>query len=281
MNGIVDAHVHVASPDHRRYPRGDAFPNAPQFAGPIEEFEAASQSRGVVQAVLVQPSQYGFANTYLIEAARSRPECYAGMALVDPADPRADEVLAELVSSGVGAIRLGPNFNDGRDWLGETAEPLFRRAQELAVVGNLFIRPAHLPAVETWLEAHRGLTVVIDHLARPDLAEDDPLEAVRRLSRLARFERLYVKVSALPAISKQPYPHRDTWAWIRVVENAFGAARLMWGADFPMTADGTNYGRSLELIQLATEHMNEHERLSLLAETARAVYHLPEERRLT
>lgn len=276
--GIIDAHVHVASPDVAGYPRNQDFPRAPALTGTIEEFHAVAGPLGVTRGVLIQPSQYGFDHAYLRESLRRRPGC-VGVALADPGDPHAATTLTELTRSApVTGIRLGPNFGDGRDWFGPGAGRIADCARDLGLAVSLFIRPAHLPAAEQWLSGHPGLAVVIDHLGRPDLGDGKPLDAVRALGRLARFPGVYVKVSALPAMSRTPYPHTDTWPWARTAADAFGVGRLMWGSDFPLTASGKSYARGLEVISRAMDHLSERDLGQLLAGTAREVYRLPEER---
>ena len=211
----------------------------PEIFATIEDFETSTAPHGVTQAVVVQPSQYGFDHRYLCDSLRSRTVEFAGVALIDPGDPRGRERLTELASEvPVTGLRLGLNFDDGRDWLGPTVDDLVSRAGQLGLVVSIFMRPDHLPMVDRWLSAHPDTTVVIDHLGRPDLAEGNPLDAVRTLARLARFPRLFVKVSALVSLSREQFPHRDTWDWVQEAVLGLGVDRLMWGSDYPLTANG-------------------------------------------
>jgi L-fuconolactonase len=275
--GVVDAAIHVASPDTARFPRSSAFPRAPVVPASVEDFESAIIPLGVSQAVVVQPSQYGFDNSYLCQVLAARPDRYAGVALIDPADTAgADAVAAMRESVPIAGIRLGPNFDDGRDWLGAANEPLIRQVGELGMVASIFMRPSHIDQVEGWLETHPGLSVVIDHLGRPDMIDGDPIEAVRDLSRLGRFQELHLKVSGLLRLSRQPFPHRDSWEWIKVAAESYGVERLMWGSDYPLTADAGNYQQAIEMILSATAGMTAAERQQLLAGTARRLFRLPQ-----
>ena len=145
----------------------------------------------------------------------------------------------------------------------------------MGMVVSIFMRPGHLDQVERWLEAHPGLPVVIDHLGRPDMSDGDPIEAVRNLSRLARFPEVHLKVSGLLRLSQQPFPHCDTWDWIEVAAESHGVERLMWGSDYPLTADASNYEQAIEMILSATAGMTVAERQKLLAGTARDLFRLP------
>lgn len=272
---IIDAAIHVGSPDIARYPRSADFPNAPQFSAPIQEFEDTASLCGVSGAVVVQPSQYGFDHSYLSACLKGREDRYAGVALLDPTDGCSPAYLEALYADrGVRGLRLGPNYGDGRAWLSAPAT-LIELATELRMVVSIFMAPPHLGAVEEWLERYPTTNAVIDHLGRPDLDEAAPSRFVRALGRLARFPFLYLKVSALPALSRKPFPHRDTWEWVKMVYDCFGAERLMWGSDFPLTARGAAYRRGLDTLMLATNWLEGRDLDSLVGGTARSLYKLP------
>jgi predicted TIM-barrel fold metal-dependent hydrolase len=273
---VVDAHVHIGSPDLTAHPRSPHYPRAPRISATIEDFESLGPRFGVGQAVLVQPSEYGFDNSYLCDSLQSRSGRFVGVALADPEDPSALADVAEFARSElITGVRFGANFDDGRDWLGRRGRELLARARHLGLVVSFFIRPAQFEQVERLLEDNPDLVCVIDHLGRPDLADSEPSSAVRELVRLARFPGVHVKVSAMPALSREPYPHRDTWGWAREVEQGFGVSRLMWGSDYPLSAPPDSYGEALEVVSLALPDLAEGERERLFAGTARSVYRLP------
>jgi predicted TIM-barrel fold metal-dependent hydrolase len=274
-SGIVDAHVHVGSPDLAAHPRSPHYPRAPRISATIEDFEQLGPRFGVGQAVLVQPSEYGFDNSYLCESLHRGAGQFVGIALADPDDRSALDDVAELARAGlITGVRFGANFDDGRDWLGPPGRRLLESARSLRLVVSFFVRPAQFEQVERILEDNPDLICVVDHLGRPDLADGDPSSAVRDLVRLARFPGVHVKVSALPALSRQPFPHRDTWGWARQVEQGFGVHRLMWGSDYPLSASPDSYGQALEVVALALPDLSEGESKRLLGTTARSVYRL-------
>jgi L-fuconolactonase len=273
---VVDGHVHLASGDLCRYPRNQQFANAPTFTATLEEFRSTAGPLGVSQAVLVQPSLYGSDHRYLVDCLEAHPGEYVGVALVDPIDTGAPGRLTELVQRApVTGIRLALNLDDRRGWLEDDGEPLCDKAADLGVVLSLLVRPAHLPRVEMWLDRRRELCVVIDHLGRPDLFDGPPSEALAGLLRLARYPRVHIKVSALPELSRQPFPHKDTWRWAQEAFEAFGAERSMWGSDFPFIVPGRPYADALAVIGESFPALSDYERDRLLGGTAREVYRLP------
>jgi predicted TIM-barrel fold metal-dependent hydrolase len=272
----VDSHVHVASHDHARYPLGKVFENAPTFAAPIEDFRTVSGSLGVVQAVLIQPSMYSFDHSYLMECLQRFPDECVGVALVDPLDPGSPDLLSDLVARGpVTGVRFALMLESERGWLEPLGDPVARRAAELGLVVNIFANPDQLASVESWLTERDDLTVVIDHLGRPDLSSGPTEEVLGNLLRLARYPRVHVKLSALPELSREPFPHEDTWQWARVLLSAFGVDRCMWGSDFPFVAAGGSYADALVVMSYALPNLSPFDRTRLLCDNAREVYRLP------
>ena len=46
-----------------------------------------------------------------------------------------------------------------------------------------------------------------------------------------------MKASAFFRVSQQPYPYEDAAAALRVLVDAFGARRVMWGTDWPWVTE--------------------------------------------
>src|SRR3954454_20456234 len=74
-NKFIDAHVHVWTPDIKRYPLAPSFSRAdmrPASFTPDELFEQCRPS-SVGRIVLIQMSYYGFDNRYMLDAMRRHP----------------------------------------------------------------------------------------------------------------------------------------------------------------------------------------------------------------
>ena len=95
-----------------------------------------------------------------------------------------------------------------------------------------------MPDLVPLIEQCPELTVVIDHMA--DCPVDRPQE-LEKLIALARYPRVFVKISHTWSISRQPYP----WLGARILRAAvmtlFGPRRLMWGTDWPVCKQWTTY----------------------------------------
>jgi predicted TIM-barrel fold metal-dependent hydrolase len=275
---VVDTHAHVSAPDDGRFPRSGLFPDAPSFTAPVEDLLTKMESAGVDRAVLIQPSIYGFAHSYLMQCLAAYPGRVAGIVLGDHHNPAFLDELEALVGEGpVRGIRFAPLNSPDRGWFEPSIEPMASAAARLDLTINLLITPSWLPVADQWIERHPELTIVIDHLARPDLSETSRENACTALLCLARHDNVHVKLSALPELSAVAYPHQDVWHCVRAIVDAFGAERLLWGSDYPFTAVGGTYADSLTVLDQILPDLPAADRQSIVAGTARRLYRLPGE----
>jgi len=77
---------------------------------------------------------------------------------------------------------------------------------------------------------------VIDHLGLFDVAMldqrgGDKFAGIEGLLALARYPNVAVKLTSVPLLSAEPYPHADAWPHLHAVIEAFGVERLLWGTD--------------------------------------------------
>lgn len=276
-SGVVDSHVHVSTSDEGRFPRSGLFGSGSAFTAPVEAFLATMTSAKIDRAILVQPSLYGFDHSYLMHCLDAHPERFVGIALGNHHSAAFIDELEELVRVGpIRGIRLAPMISPGRGWFEPKMEPLASAAARLGLTVNLLCDPPGLPAADEWIAKHPELSIIIDHLARPDLATN-PLEGpCDGLLRLARHDNVFVKLTALPALSNSCYPHRDVWPWIVATVEAFGAGRLLWGSDYPFTAPGGEYADSLTILDEVLPNLSAADRHSIVSGTARKLYRIRE-----
>jgi predicted TIM-barrel fold metal-dependent hydrolase len=231
---IVDAHVHAWTPRSEQYPWQPLGNLAPEVPWTIEEQVAAMARVGIDRAVLVQMSWYGYDNRYLLDCARRYPGMFGIVGMVDPALPDVAERMDHLLGAGVRGFRLVPRLRPELPWYHAR---LWSAANERNTILTLLVGPEQGAAIEPVLGAYPHVTVVIDHLARPDTENDPNRPLFRRLLALARYPNLYLKVSAFAAISHQPFPYADVAELLRQAWHAYGPERLMWGSDYAMARD--------------------------------------------
>lgn len=247
MGTLVDAHVHVWEMASPEYPWHADLGVVAENPEPIDGLLASMAEAHVDAALVVQSSMYGYDHAYLEHALARNPRALRGIALADPLDPMSPGSIRALAANpAVVGLRMIPLRAD-RGWFEPGVASIWETAAELSLAVTFLAGPDQLPEVATWAGRFPEVQVVIDHLGRPDLAGRPGPEAVRGLVALAPLANCHVKVSGIGGMSKQPAPHQDTWPWVRATVDAFGAARVMWGSDFPwLKAYGGSLGASLE-----------------------------------
>ncbi len=263
---IVDPHVHVwvNSP---QYPWAPETVSPPSTDAPVEELRSLMAANGVERTVLVQPIQYRWDNRYVADCLHRFPDQFMAVCRVNPEDPAAPDHLSHWVKEeGFAGVRLSPAVDASGDWFtGPLMPPLFQRAADLGVPLLILTRPQRLADLAALLDANPDLDVCIDHMA--DALPDRPLEIASLLA-MARYPRVYVKISHTWSISHEPYPWRDTWDLVKQVRDAFGAPRLMWGTDWPVCLRNTAYDRTLRVVRDEMDFFNEEELTWILGQTA-------------
>lgn len=244
---IIDPHVHIWKTDPA-YPYAPETVNPPAQDAPPETLIELMQANGVEKTVLVQVIHYRWDNTYTAQALRSYPDKFMGVCRVNPEDPEAPDHLSYWTEEhGFHGVRLSPASDASGDWFrGPNMDPIFQRAAELGVPMLILTRPDRLPDLAVLLEKHPDLNVVVDHMA--DCSPDSPVD-VQRLLDLARYPRVYVKISHTWNISSENYPWQDAHKLVKMVYQAFGGRRIMWATDWPVCLARATYNQTLTVAQ--------------------------------
>jgi predicted TIM-barrel fold metal-dependent hydrolase len=275
-SGPIDAHVHVWTPDTKRYPLAAGFRRdemkPPSFT-PEQLFDHARPC-GVARVVLIQMSFYGFDNSYMLDTMRRFPGVFAGVAVIDDA---ADGVTAEmraLAKQGVRGFRIYPRNIDVEHWLdGPGMQAMWRCGAEEGLAMCHLVNPNALAAIDRACRKFPDTPVVIDHFAR--IGSDGQIynADVVALCQLAKHQHTYVKVSAFYALGKKRAPYLDLAPLVRRLLDAFGPERLMWATDCPyQVQEGHTYEDSIALVRDRLDFLSEGDREWLLRKTAEKVF---------
>lgn len=264
---IIDPHVHVWKNDPR-YPWPAQLKSPPKDDALPETLLELMHKHGVEKTVIVHVIYYRWDCRYAAAVVRANPDTFMGVCRVDPESPQAASDLDRWVAQGFHGVRLSPGGGKSGDWMNDVKgmDAIWMRAAEQRIPMCVLCPISRIPDVEKVIERHDGrLDVCIDHMADSPIDEPDEL---KKLLRLARYPRVYVKLSHLWSLSKQKYPYRDTHDQVHRLYDAFGPRRLMWGTDWPGVENYCGYGRALALYRNEIKFFNDHDRKWILGETA-------------
>ena len=115
-----------------------------------------------------------------------------------------------------------------------------------------------------------ALRMVIDHIGRPSLmrAQAD------RLAELARYPKVFVKISGLITDAPTQWKAAEFAPWVRAALAAFGAERVMFGSDWPSYLPVGTWKESLAAFTQALGAQTLETREQLLGATAQRFYRL-------
>lgn len=126
-----------------------------------------------------------------------------------------------------------------------------------------------MPDLASLIEANPELDVVIDHMADCPLHRPDEL---RLLLDLARYPRVFVKISDMWVLSQQPYPYADAQEQVKRLLAQFGAQRLMWDTNWPVSLKQLPYARIVALYRDHFDFVSPEEHREILSGTVQRVW---------
>jgi len=232
-------------------------------------------ANGVEKTVLVQVIHYRWDNSYTAYAMKKYPDKFMGVCRVNPIDPDAPDHLSRWTEEyGFHGVRLSPSADASGDWFsGPLMEPIFSRATDLGVPMLLLTKPSRLIDLTVLLERHSELDIVIDHMADCSIGQPEQLKL---LLDLARFPRVYVKISHTWGLSRETYPWADTHEMVKQVYQAFGAQRIMWGTDWPVCLGRATYAQTLSVVKDEMGFFSPEDKEWVLGKTALKLWPFPD-----
>jgi L-fuconolactonase len=266
---IIDPHVHVWVHDPR-YPWARETVRPPDRDATPEMLLKLMKANSVERTVLVQYIGYRWDNRYVAETLKKYPGVFQGVARVNPLDPGAPDHASRLAAEGFRGIRLSPGADHEGDWIrGGLMPPLWKRTESLKIPIQILAPISRMPDIAPLAERCPDLTVVIDHMA--DCPADAPKE-LEKLIALARYPKVFVKISHTWAVSRQGYPYLDAQENVKRLYAAFGPQRLMWGTDWPLVEERASYRQALTVVRDEMKFLNEEDKSWILSKSIERVW---------
>jgi predicted TIM-barrel fold metal-dependent hydrolase len=266
---FIDSHVHVWKTDPS-FPFAAGAHPSPADAS-VEMLLDLMHANQVSRTVIIQVIHYKWDNSYLASVLKRFPKTFQGVCRVNPEDPASPDQLSRLTEvQGFRGVRLSPAANAAGDWIrGPLMPPLWRRCAQLKVPMTLLIPATRISDVQPLIEENPDLLVVIDHMA--DTPLDHP-EQLNLLLALARYPRVFVKISHMWSLSSQPYPYADATGQVKRLYEAFGARRLMAGTDWPISLPKQSYAQTVALYRDHLDFLPPQDHAQILSKTVQEVW---------
>jgi L-fuconolactonase len=271
---IIDSHQH-----YWRLSRGDYGWLTSGLKPIYRDFEPADlapllQATGVSRTIAVQAAPTEAETDYLLRLARDTPSVVGVVGWTDFDKPDAARRIGVMARDPL-LVGLRPMIHDiaDPDWmLSAAVGQALDAMQRHNLVLDALVRPQHLSRLSMLADRHPGLTIVIDHCAKPRISENLIEPWGSDMQALARRSNVHVKLSGLATEAAADWSHNALAPYVSRVLEAFGTGRVLWGSDWPVLNLAGDYAGWIESTRLLLNGLRQPERDAIMGVNAARVY---------
>lgn len=232
---------------------------------------------------------HGVQGTVLVQSLPSEDDTHWLLALAEQADfIRAvvgwTDLLALDAPAAIARLAahdklkgLRPMLQDIGDerWIADAAlAPALTAMVEHSLRFDALVLPRHLPALLECARAWPQLPIVIDHAAKPPVADASFGRWREDLAQLAALPNVHCKLSGMVTEAKADWTVEDLRPYVSHVLEVFGAQRVIWGSDWPVVDLAGGYGAWLAASESLLAHLGQQDRNDIFGLNARRFYSL-------
>lgn len=258
----IDAHQHF----WQLSARGGSWP-PPSLAAIHRDFSPADlapllAAHGIAGTVVVQSLPSPADTDYLLALAQKSGFIRAVVGWTDLLAPDAPANIARLASHGK-LKGLRPMLQDLDDdaWIANPKlAPALRAMTEHGLRFDALVLPRHLPALLQCARGYPLLPIVIDHAAKPPIADAAFGTWRDDMAQLAALPNVHCKLSGLVTEARPDWNVDDLRPYADHVLAVFGPRRVIWGSDWPVVDLAGGYAAWLAASEALLAHLGQHDR---------------------
>lgn len=275
----IDAHQHF----WQLAARAGSWP-PPSLAAIYRDFAPADLApllaeHGVAGTVLVQSLPSEDDTQWLLALAAKSSMIRAVVGWTDLLAPDAPAAIARLASKPK-LKGLRPMLQDLSDeqWIANPAlAPALNAMVEHGLRFDALVLPRHLPALLQCARDYPQLEIVIDHAAKPPIADASFGRWRADMAQLAALPNVHCKLSGLVTEAKPDWNVADLRPYVDHVLAVFGAQRVIWGSDWPVVDLAGGYGAWLAASETLLAHLGQQDRNDIFGLNALRFYGIGQE----
>ena len=232
---------------------------------------------GVAGAVAVQARQTLEETRWLLSMADDTTWMKGVVGWAPIAAPEFPEVLADLRQHKKlkGLRHLVQDEPDDQFILNQAFNRGIRALQGTGLVYDIVIHARHLPATLRFVEMHPDQSFVLGHGAKPPIASGAREPWTTHIRELAKRPNVCCKLSGLVTEADwQQWTAAHLEPYWRVMLEAFGPSRLLFGSDWPVALLATDSQRWVDVVTEWVAPLSSSEQDAIWSGTASRVYSL-------
>lgn len=272
----IDAHQHFWT-----LSRGDYGWLTSDLAPIYRDFTPADlapllQEQGIEGTVLVQAAATAAETDFLLFLAAQNDFILGVVGWVDfDAAAAVGQIAARAAQDHV--VGLRPMIQDipDVDWmLADHLTPAFGEMAKSGLALDALCLPRHLKNLLTLCHRHPDLRVVIDHGAKPEIAQSRFDDWAADMAALADQTQCYVKLSGLVTEAGADWTVADLAPYVAHLLACFGPDRMIWGSDWPVVGLAAEYARWCAATDELLQGQSDAEKRAILGGNAVTFYGL-------
>ncbi len=147
--------------------------------------------------------------------------------------------------------------------------------KEYGFTYDILIHADQLKHIPELLKRHPDQAFVLDHIAKPDIKNNDLEKWGADVKALAGFENLYCKVSGMVTEAKwRDWKQVDFVPYLDIVFDTFGTSKVMFGSDWPVCLTAAEYSEVHGIMDTYISKLTRKEQSLFWGENAIKFYNL-------
>jgi L-fuconolactonase len=232
---------------------------------------------GVRGAIAVQARQTLEETRWLLQLAEGASWMKGVVGWAPIAAPEFQEVLADLKRHKKlkGLRHVIQDEPDDQFILSAAFNRGICTLQDTGHVYDILIHARHLPQAARFVDMHPNQRFVLDHCAKPPILSGELEPWATHIRELAKRPHVCCKLSGLVTEADwQQWTPANLGPYWRVVLEAFGPDRLLFGSDWPVALLATSYQRWVDVVTEWIAPLSASEQDAIWSGTASHVYSL-------
>lgn len=272
---LIDTHLHLWDLNHLDYPWLQDPENLLSRNFLLADYQEATAGLPIEKMVFVEcardPAQY-LQEVDWVRGIQEKDRRISGMVAYFPLEKgisgtREMEVMAErkIVKGIRKAFMPGhQGFLAGIKMLGQ-----FKWSYDLN------IRPVDLPVAFEFAKANPDLVIVLDHIANPDIGNNDWEVWEKAISPFSSLQNVSCKISGMLTKTDPTAGSIDQMSpYFNTVLEVFGIDRVLFGGDWPVLLRAASYQDWVKDFYTMTENLTLNEKKKLYHNNAALIYRL-------
>jgi L-fuconolactonase len=274
---VVDAHIHFWQLSNGYYTALEPHMTILLKDHLPADLAPLLKAVGVDQIVVVEAAETVAETHFVLGLAQKYPFIAGVVGWIDLAFPDVENTLRSLQANPLyKGVRPCHDDNKNIQWMNDTTNDIgFQALVDLGLSFDALVQDFNELSVITCVaERFPKLSIILDHLGKPDIANNIYASWAADIDRLAKHPNVVCKFSGILNQAKAGWTLKRMQPYADHVLRCFGVDRLMWGSDWPPARLTAEYHVGWEVGHELLEHLPAADREKIFGGNATRIYRL-------